>query len=451
MRIGTALVIIADLIIRAGDLSAHYSDAGMWPRDVLVNFGWKDGYWSLFLLNGSSGWAFFLFSLQFLMALLLLVGYRTRLATALLWLLYISLHNRNLYILQAGDDLLRLLLFWSIFLPWQNAWSIDQRHKRMAPTNQIALVGYFLLLASVYFFSAILKTDKDWYADGSAVYYALSLDQMRLAPFGNWLYQFPGLMKGLTWLVLIIEFLVPLFILWPQKKGYLRLTAFLLILILQLGIGSTLYVGLFFVISCVAALGLLPATLLDRLDRKKEQTTEALVKSNRSGFLFYSTRIVCAVVLILCLFINLSSTSWFNYKLKKESLLPIQVLRLDQYWGMFSPYVMRKDGWLVYYGIDSIGRQWDLRLNQDYVDFSKPDQVVQMYRSDRWRKLAENMQGHGLFLRPLYCKYILSKWNREHPEKQISTLNLYFMLKENQPDYKSTTPVKQLYCVCIDH
>lgn len=450
MRMGIALVILADLLIRAGDLSAHYSDAGMWPRQVLVNFGWKEGYWSLFLLSGSSAWALLLFGIQFLMALFLLVGYRTRLVTVLLWLLYISLHNRNLYLLQAGDDLLRLLLFWGIFLPWQNTWSIDQKQNRLAGPSSVAVLGYFFLLASVYFFAAVLKTDKDWYSEGSAVYYALSLDQMRLAPFGNWLYQFPGLMKAVTRLVLIIEFLVPLLILWPQKKGHLRLIAFLLVLLLQAGIGATLYVGLFFVISCVAVLGLLPGTLLDRVTQKQKQSAEAVAKSG-SNFLHYTSRTLGIIVLIICLFTNLSSTSWFDYRLKKEGLLPVQIFRFDQYWGMFSPYVMRKDGWLVYYGIDSLGRQWDLRLNQDYVDFSKPDRVVSMYRTDRWRKLAENMQGQGLFLRPLYCKYILHKWNREHPEKQISTLNLYFMMKENLLNYKSTAPVKHLYCVCIDH
>src|SRR5205085_7383249 len=51
-----------------------------------------------------------------------------------------------------------------------------------------------------------------------------------------------------------------------------------------------------------------------------------------------------------------------------------------------------------------------LRLNQDYVDFKKPTRIVSMYRSDRWRKLAENMQDERFaFLRPQYCNYILRR------------------------------------------
>jgi hypothetical protein len=127
------------------------------------------------------------------------------------------------------------------------------------------------------------------------------------------------------------------------------------------------------------------------------------------------------------------------------------VLRLNQYWGVFSPTVMKRDGWFVYYGIDSLGRQWDLRRNEDYVDFSKPAHIVNMYKNDRWRKLAENLQSDAsAFLRPLYCKYILSNWNSKHPEKKIVTLNLYFMEKKSLPNYRTTAVEKKIFCVCIN-
>ena len=55
------------------------------------------------------------------------------------------------------------------------------------------------------------------------------------------------------------------------------------------------------------------------------------------------------------------------------------------------------------------------------------------------------------FLRPLYGKYILKTWNKNHPNKKMSTLNLYYMTKENLPNYKTTTPIKNLYTVSIDN
>lgn len=455
MRIGIATVILIDLSVRAGDLPTFYTDNGLWPRHILTNFGWKNGYWSLYLLNGSSAWALFLFALHFIFAGCLLIGYKTRISTTIVWLLYISLHNRNLFVQQAGDDLLRLVLLWGIFLPWHTNYSVDARKKNhIQPQHTAANIGYLLLLGCVYFFAAILKTGKEWYAEGDAVYYALSLDQLKLPGIGDWLYNYPGLMKLITRLVLGMELLAALFILAPSKKGQLRSFSFLILVLLHLGIGVTLYVGLFFLIGVASALGLLSSEVMDRFEKLsgfKKTTFENSEPTRIPRWIGITENAVCIFMSSFCLIINFSSTTWFNYQLKEGLLFPATSMRLDQYWGMFSPSVLKKDGWFVYYGMDSLGRQWDLRLNQDYVDFSKPEHVVSMYKNDRWRKLAENMQGTGTFLRPLYCKHTLKQWNRDHPDKRIMTLNLFFMQKENLPNYRTTPVTKNLYCVCIEN
>ena len=241
MRVGIGVIILIDLSVRAVDLTAFFTDDGMWPRHILTNFGWKKGYWSLYLLSGSYHWALFLLVVHFIFAGCLLMGYKTRISTVIVWLLYISLHNRNLFVQQAGDDLLRLLLLWGIFLPWHTHYSIDARRKIHLQKQHIAAnLGYMMLLASVYFFAAILKTGKEWYAEGDAVYYALSLDQLKLPGAGDWLYHYPNLMKLITRMVLGLELLAALLIVIPSKNGRLRGFSFLLLLMLHLGIGLTL-------------------------------------------------------------------------------------------------------------------------------------------------------------------------------------------------------------------
>jgi hypothetical protein len=275
---------------------------------------------------------------------------------------------------------------------------------------------------------------------------------------GDWLYAHPGLMHVLTHVFYYVEFLIPVLILWPGKKGYLRFLAFILIMFLHTGIGLTLYVGLFFVINMVTAIGLIPEVMMDKLENKikllRYISRDAILRTtSRRPKKKINLRIlgnsVCVISIVICLIINLASLRWFSYELKKDLMIPVNAVRLDQYWGMFSPSVLKRDGWFVYHGLDSIGRQWDLRLNQPYVDYKKPESVVGMYTSDRWRKLAENMQRESqTFLRPLYCRYVIKKWNREHPEKKIATLNLKYMQKENLPGYK-TEPVQEiLYSVC---
>ncbi len=452
MRIGIALLVITDLIIRLSDLSAHYSNEGLWPTTLIHNFGWNMGYWSLHLISGTIGLQVILFGLHLLFAFCLLIGYRTKLATVFTWILTISLHNRNLFILQGGDDLLRLVLLWGIFLPWHSHYSLDSRLKpEKAKRSTFANLGYLVLIASVYFFSANHKNSSEWHSEGSAVYYALSLEQLRL-PLGDWIYGYPSLLKVLTWLVFNCEYIIAPLILFPSKKGNYRFVAFILLLILHLGIGITLYVGLFFLISIVSVLGFLPGYVLDRLERmlRIKKKTATISKPIPTVFT-WATNSICALLIFLCMMVNLATVNWFPSEMSNELGTACNVIRLNQFWGMFSPGVLKKDGWFVYYGRDSIGRQWDLRRNEDYVDFSKPGRIVSMYKNDRWRKLAENMQSdHYTFLRPLYCRYMLDKWNKEHPQKKMVSLSVYFMEKENLPDYKTTGPIKTLHCACYE-
>jgi hypothetical protein len=462
MRIGVSLIIISDLIIRGNDLTAHYTDAGLWPSHLIHNFGWKDGFWSLHEWSGAYYWQLFLFITHFIFACLLLAGYKTRLANLIVWVLYISLHNRNLFVQQAGDDLLRLILFWGLFLPWNAYYSADSKYFKYEPKQRcLANAGYLLLIASVYFFTVCLKYSSEWRSEATAVYFALSLEQLRLPGAGDWLYSHETLMKLATYFVYYAEMAIPVLVLWPSRKGYLRLLAFILIFLLHTGIGLTLYVGLFFIINIITAVGLIPAFVMDKLEAKinflKNTGRSSVLGGRKAGRtnskkLFWFAPVVCISVIVLSLVINLSSLKSFTYNLRSEALLPVNVFRFDQHWGMFSPSVLKRDGWFVYHGIDSLGRQWDLRLNQDYVDYKKPARIVSMYKSDRWRKLAENMQRDDMtFLRPLYCRYIIRKWNKDHPAKKMATLNLYYLQKENLPGYKTTEVTKVLYSVCDPH
>ena len=378
MRIAVAIVILIDLSIRFKDLTAHYTDEGIWPVRLALSLAWKPWSWSIHGISGSYSFTFILFLIHFIFAFFLLIGFKGKLSTIVLWLLTISLQNRNLFVLQAGDDLLRLLLFWAIFLPWHCRYSWDSRKNKVnSKQNTFVNLGYLILLASVYFFTVCLKTSSEWHSEGTAIYYALGLEQMRLPLFGDWLYQWPQLMKQLTWLVYGMELSLPLLILFPKKNGNLRLAAFILIFVLHIGIGLTLYVGLFFIINIASAMALLPSFVLDKFEKKARidsYKNVTLVAENSYVTLLKNSFFI--IVIFLCLLVNLGNMNWFNYQLKPQVWYPINALRLDQYWGMFSPTVMKKDGWYVYHGMDSIGRQWDLRLNQDYVDYKKPEHVV---------------------------------------------------------------------------
>ena len=450
MRIAIACTVLGDLIIRMGSLEAHYTQHGVWPANLVFTFIGKPGAWSFHCLYDTYAWEVFLFGFHVLLGLTLLLGYKTRITTVLLWLFTISLHNRNIYILQAGDDLLRLTLFWGIFLNWGSHYSIDSKlAQKSSNSPMVAQAGYLMLLVSVYLFTVLLKSGDEWRVDGTAVYYALSLEQLRLPFTGDWLYAHPLLMQWITRLVYGIEIMIPLLLLWPSHKKITFGLAFVLILLLHIGIGLTLYVGLFFFINMVTAIALLPESFFIKLEKKWKLFVPPPSVSETSSTNRFLLNGFLSLIIFLNFLINLGGLQFFPYQPAPPLTYLGFATGMDQYWGMFSPNILKKDAWPVLYGVDDRYRQWDLRTNTDYVDFAKPKHIVSLYTSDRWRKLSENLQSENYtFLRAPYCKFMLKYFNRKHPEKKIVNLNLYFMSEENLAGYKTTPPKKELYCVC---
>jgi hypothetical protein len=443
MRIGTGITILIDLIIRLPDLDAHYSDEGIWPLRMVKHLGWQPGFWSIHTLSGTHAFVLAVFLVHMALALLLVAGFRTKIVTPLLWLLAISLNNRNIYVTQGGDDLLRMILFWGMFLPWNACYSWDSRTTGPPAQHPLANMGYLLLLASVYLFSVLHRTSNEWWREGTAAYYSLSLGQFRLWPVGEFIYRMPQLLKQVTWLVTGIECIVPLLLLWPSAMGRTRMAAFALLFMLHLGIVSTHYVGIFFIIGIVSATGLLPPSFFNRLHMRWIPADSAAIPSNPLA----SAALVAVILLDLA--VNMGTVSYFPYRLNPALAWPVNVLRLDQRWAMFSPGITKKDGWLVAEAADNAGHFRDIQFNDTVIHFRRPRRIVEMYSSDRWRKLAENMQDdHYSFLRPLYGNYLLRQWNREHPEMKMNILNLYFMEVTILPGYAATPPKKILYCVC---
>ena len=116
LRVGLAFVVIVDLFQRSLDLKAHYSDLGVLPRWALTHEVADKWHFSIHNLNGTSEFEAILFIAHGIIAFLLLVGFKTRLATVLCWILTVSLQSRNPLILSGGDDLLVLFLLWKTLL-----------------------------------------------------------------------------------------------------------------------------------------------------------------------------------------------------------------------------------------------------------------------------------------------------------------------------------------------
>ena len=270
-RVGLALVILVDLFTRLGDLTAHYTDSGVLPRAALEGGILKPWYWSIHLISGQPVVQFLIFLTAIFVTLCLLVGYRTRLATIACWALIVSMHNRNLALIFAADDVLRAILFWAMFLPLGSAYSIDSAFNNSPkPLPKKVVSGATVALLAqqcfIYIFSAAFKTQSPtWFPDYTAVYYALSFDQY-VTHIGRFLLNFPPLLTISTAITLVLEWIGPLFLLVPNNL--IRLLTVLTFIGLHAGFGLTLNIGIFPFLSIATWLAFLPSSFWDKWERK---------------------------------------------------------------------------------------------------------------------------------------------------------------------------------------
>lgn len=466
LRITLSLILLMDLIFRSADLKAFYTGFGVLPVEALYQFHWNPFYFSLLTTSDNYYIQSIWFLLNIISVFCLLVGYRTRLFTVIVWIFLISVHNRTPLIMQAGDHLLRMLLFWAIFLPWGYLLSIDaQRHPPPRKTfSFISFAGlaYLCQIVFLYYFSALLKSSEEWRSEFTAIYYALSIDQI-VRPIGEWMYPHYELLKAMTAGVYYVELILPLLLFVPFYHAWLRMLVIVGTVLLQLGIFATLNAGLFTAISIVMMVGLLPSSVMDKLWPKVSIRIEPLTEN--LGKLFFrfpnfrknksrrrlkpalASEIIVGLSLLYVLAWNMGTV---GRKIIPDSLLWIGYLfKLEQHWAMFAPTVFKNDGWFIYQGTTEDGRMIDLLRKGAAVDYDKPARVADLVKNDRWRKYGENIiMKSNSQVRPYLCNFLLNEWNSAHPDQSIHQLEIIYMHEETLPEYRTADVERWELCEC---
>ena len=479
LRIGLALYLLWDLADRARALEAHYTDQGVMPIEFLKRahendpwfwdqwgIHWPD-YWSLHAVRGDLGWEIFLFALNALLLVGLLVGYKTRLLALVCWLFLVSLQNRNDMILHGGDPMVRMLLFWSLFLPIGARWSIDgvcatrRAYGQSVPTRHLSVGGFALLwqVCLIYWFTAYLKTDDSWRKAGTALYYALSIDLYSTWAGRFLLHNLPWTLKIGTWMTILWEFCGP-FLLFVAKERVrmfvvLGFWAFHLI-----GTGIFMDVWPLPAISSLLWVGLLPGSFWDGLAARwstlREKPMKAAIVRLHTRTVALRNRRVRALVeartplpdtrssslgaVTALLFLTIVTT--WNLGATPAAVAWISpFLRLDQKWDMFAPYPSHDDGWFVMPAVTKNGDQTDV-FTRDSVLWAKPDFPGRPLLNERWRKYFMNLW----IERYRYQWLNFSSWScyatkkYDAPGNQLKSFRVYYMLERTPPPGQPLPP-----------
>ncbi len=414
------------------------------------------------MMSGSLTFQGLLFFLNAGFALALLVGYRTRLVTVVCWVFLISLHSRNPLVLNGGDIYFRMVLFWAMFLPWGEIWSVDSRLQpgcRSTPLRQLnlATAGYVLQICLVYWFAAIPKFDPVWVVDYEASYFALMLDQFT-KPLGHWMLGFPEALRWLTYSVWWFEALGPFLLLAPVLRGPLRTVGVLGLAGLHLGFLTSMKLGLFGYIGVASVLGLLPSWFWDKLLggrfgegadfwQKLADRFPSFGRPREQAYGLHPGFEVLLGCLLVFIFIwnfgNEGTTPRMSVPPNRQ--WPAQLLRIDQRWNMFSPKPLMDDGWFVVEGHKVNGETLNL-FGGGPVVWDKPEDVSTTYPNQRWRKYLMNLwelvhEKQRLY----YGKYLCRLYNTGRPsEEQVARFEIYYLREVTLPGYRLPEPEKVL-------
>jgi hypothetical protein len=470
-RICLALIMIGDLLYRAQDLEAHYTDAGVLPIALVSVYQQQHWWWSIHTLHPALPLEIVLFLIAGLFALSLLVGYRTRTVSVVCWLLLISLQNRNTLVLTGGDTMLRVLAFWAMFLPLGVRWSVDRAlDKTAAPMPQrifsVGTVALIAQLAMVYLFGALYKTGPTWHTDYTAIYYALSIGQFA-TPLAKSLLHYPDLLKTLTFVSWHLEFLAPILIVVSAFSGRLRTAIVLVYMCFHVSLGLCLELGLFPIIGALAWVILLPDWFWRRFFRLSARlplsqppafvaalTAQAAAWGMRLHPQSVSVRTPRVVQLLVAFFLvyvvcwNIRITD-FN---RHAHWFPTtwnwigEVVRLDQSWELFAPDPMQSQGWIVVEAVLKDQEVVDLKAQTTHVTYEAPALISATYYNERWRKylmnISDDTQQNQSFT---YASYLGNRWNSTHSASQhVKKVSIFLVRSLTLPKGRRSEPERIL-------
>lgn len=441
-RICLGLLLVADVLKRLPWIHAHYSDAGILPRSEI-----DTGYFlSIHMLSGEVWFQSLLLGVALVLGVLVLVGWQTRLALLGSWFLLTSLQARNPYILQGGDLLFRLLVFWAMFLPLGALWAVDARRSGdgKRPLDPLVISGgtvaYVLQVCFLYWCATVMKFHPVWYEEHTALWYSLNLDHFATIP-GRWLLEHRWLHAPLTVATLLLEGAGPAILLMPVWNGFFRTLIVVSFLLFHIGLGLCLDLGPFPWVCGATWLVLLPGCVWESRPLRwlcgwfRQRVADGGQAVSQPAWWVHA---VAACLLGYVMLVNLRGMwpATFAPHWPAWAFRFGDVFAINQSWAMFSPYPLRDDGWYIARATLEDGEEVDVLRGGQSVNWDKPEWVSATYPSEHWRKYLMNLIVGGLeHNRRLYAQFLCREWNACHPEgKRIRRIDILYMVEHTMPD-----------------
>jgi Vitamin K-dependent gamma-carboxylase len=228
LRIAVAALLLLQTALLFRDLFDLFDGAGIVQGNlnqyllnpVLPQLAWVEALVTPFGLSPHQGLVLSFFAYIATLTLLL-VGFETRLAAFGAWLLHFMLiYNTGSLSGYGVDSIAHFLLFYFIFMPVGDAWSLDRAWARKAAADpglvRLSLRVLQLHLCLIYFVAGIAKALGSQWWTGEAIWRATMLPQFANLDMA-WLAGFPLLAKLAAWGTLVVEIAYPVAV-WPKRS-----------------------------------------------------------------------------------------------------------------------------------------------------------------------------------------------------------------------------------------
>ncbi|BBY18005.1 HTTM domain-containing protein [Mycolicibacterium litorale] len=216
VRIAFGLLMTAWTLSLYPSLDDLFGPAGVVPRSPTPDFTW-----SLFRLLPDDravliGWIVLLAA-----SLALTVGWHSRLAAILVFVLLVSFERRNPFVMNAGDVLLRIEALFIALAPSGAALSLDQRRRagsfwnaEVRPLWAIRLMQ--IQVSVIYVSTVVAKLHGETWQDGTAVAYSLRQRDLLFFTTPTWITDTLVISNVLSWGTLVIELAIGLMV-WNRR------------------------------------------------------------------------------------------------------------------------------------------------------------------------------------------------------------------------------------------
>jgi hypothetical protein len=260
VRIAFGVVAIGWTISLLPDLSSLFGPHGIVARQPGGAF-----YWGVFAIWNSDravliGWVVLLVA-----SIVLTIGWHSRLAALAVFVLILSFQHRDPWVWNSGDVVVRIEALVLALSPCGAGLSLDQRRGtgKFRSAEDRARWPVRLLqvqLSLIYFASALAKINGNAWPHGTAVSYALRLQDLVLLSTPHWFTNSALLMNAASWCTIALEVALAILV-WNRR---LRPWVMAGGVVMHTVIMATIAVGFFTLAMFVLYLAFVPPEVLSR-------------------------------------------------------------------------------------------------------------------------------------------------------------------------------------------